>query len=222
MKYIQLTDHVQSVAHTTAFLYAGALQKADELENASLKDRGIAIDLWDDWGGHTAFVHTCTEYAHAIESWLGQPERDDDNHPGVLAYEIIEPLGGWLIDPASNHPDTGAVLQEFQRRYLEWIEDTDEHGINPRDRVVAHDGTVIQEGTLKTANYEIFLGLDTEGDGQRGYFEHNTLGDERAGGLWYDENKNLIDYDGVPELPKEVREALIADGFTSTEGCLDD
>jgi hypothetical protein len=48
------------------------------------------------------------------------------------------------------------------------------------------------------------------------------LGDERAGGLWYDDKKNLHDYDGVYALPKEVCEALIADGFTSTEGCLDD
>jgi hypothetical protein len=214
----------RDIAITTAFLYAGALQHADKLENASLKDRGIALDLWDDWGGHTGFVHACTDYAQAIESWLVQPDRADDNHPGVLVYELIEPLGAWLIDPASNRPDTAIVLQEFQRRYLEWIKDTD--GIKPTDRVVAHDGTVIQEPIPTTAriittkNYEISLDFDTTG--QRGYFEHNTLGDERAGGLWYDENKNITDYDGVAELPKEVREALIADGFTSTEGCLAD
>jgi hypothetical protein len=212
----------RDIAITTAFLYAGALQHADKLENASLKDRGIAIDLWDDWGGHTGFVHTCSDYAQAIESWLVQPDRADDNHPGVYAYEVIEPLGAWLIEPTSNHPDTGAVLQEFQRRYLEWIADTDEHGIKPTDRVVAHDGTVLQEGKriIGTENYEIWLNIDTTG--QRGYFEHTTLGDERAGGLWYDDKKNLTDYDGVYELPKEVREALIANGFTSTEGCLDD
>jgi len=84
-----------NIAHTTAFLYAGALTPDQE------------TDKFDDWGGHNGFVQTCTEYAEAIETWLGQPERDDDNHPGVLAYEVIEPLGAWLIDPASNHPDTG-------------------------------------------------------------------------------------------------------------------
>jgi hypothetical protein len=209
----------RDIAITTAFLYAGALQKDREIFAVSTDEN---LDLWDDWGGHTGFVHACTDYAQAIESWLVQPDRADDNHPGVLVYELIEALGAWLIDPASNHPDTGAVLQEFQRRYLEWIKDTD--GIKPTDRVVAHDGTVIQEGkrVIDTENYEIWLGLDREGEGHRGYFEHTTLGDERAGGLWYDDKKNLTDYDGVYELPKEVREALIADGFTSTEGCLDD
>jgi hypothetical protein len=201
----------RDIAHTTAFLYAGALTPDQE------------TDKFDAWGGHTGFVHACTDYAQAIESWLVQPDRADDNYPGVLAYEIIEALGEWLI--ARDAPlDTGAVLQEFQRRYLEWIKDTD--GIKPTDRVVAHDGTVIQEPIPTTAriittkNYEISLDFDTTG--QRGYFEHTTLGDERAGGLWYDDKKNLTDYDGVYELPKEVREALIADGFTSSEGCLDD
>jgi hypothetical protein len=212
----------RDIAITTAFLYAGALQKDREIFAVSTDEN---LDLWDDWQGHTGFVHACTEYAQAIESWLVQPDRADDNYPGVLAYEIIDGLGAWLIVHESPLPDTGAVLQEFQRRYLEWIADTDEHGIKPTDRVVAHDGTVIQEPIPATAriittkNYEI--SLDGYGAGH-GYFEHNTLGDERAGGLWYDDKKNLTDYDGVYELPKEVREALIADGFTSTEGCLGD
>jgi hypothetical protein len=196
----------RDIAITTAFLYAGALTPDQE------------TDKFDAWGGHTGFVHACTDYAQAIESWLVQPDRADDNHPGVLVYELIEPLGAWLIDPASNHPDTGAVLQEFQRRYLEWIADTD--GIKPTDRVVAHDDHGVKGRNLYTENY--VLELDLHGEKKRGYFEHIVWGDERAGGLWYDENKNLTDYDGVAELPKEVREALIADGFTSAEGCLDD
>ena len=133
----------RDIAITTAFLYAGALQKANELENASLKDRGIAIDLWDDWQGHTGFVQTCTEYAQAIETWV--TAHGPQNYPGVYAYELIEPLGAWLIIHESPLPDTATVLQEFQRRYLEWIADTDEHGIKPTDRVVAHDGAGIQE-----------------------------------------------------------------------------
>ena len=36
-----------------------------------------------------------------------------------------------------------------------------------------------------------------------GYFEHEDYGDEWGGGLWF-EGKNLIDYDGVYELPAEV------------------
>lgn len=41
----------------------------------------------------------------------------------------------------------------------------------------------------------------------RGYFEHNELGDNCAGGLLFD-GLRLIDYDGVFELPKEVIQAL--------------
>lgn len=46
-----------------------------------------------------------------------------------------------------------------------------------------------------------------------GYFEHNELGDESGGGLWFD-GKNLIDYDGVFELPMKVIKALRAAGFS--------
>ena len=46
----------------------------------------------------------------------------------------------------------------------------------------------------------------------RGWFEHEEHGDEYGGGLWF-EGKNLIDYDGTVELPKEVIEALRKLGF---------
>lgn len=41
----------------------------------------------------------------------------------------------------------------------------------------------------------------------RGYFEHNELGDNCGGELLFD-GTDLIDYDGVFELPKEVVQAL--------------
>ena len=41
----------------------------------------------------------------------------------------------------------------------------------------------------------------------RGYFEHNELGDNCTGELLF-EGKDLIDYDGVFELPKEVIQIL--------------
>ena len=37
-----------------------------------------------------------------------------------------------------------------------------------------------------------------------GFFEDNELGEDNAGGLWFNENMKLIDYDGVFELPSEV------------------
>lgn len=45
-------------------------------------------------------------------------------------------------------------------------------------------------------------------DGYRGYFEHTKLGEDRAGGLWFERNAegkfSLTDYDGVCELPLPV------------------
>lgn len=44
------------------------------------------------------------------------------------------------------------------------------------------------------------------------YFEHNELGDECGGGLWF-EGRELIDYDGVYALPREVVSMLKDLGF---------
>jgi len=49
-----------------------------------------------------------------------------------------------------------------------------------------------------------------------GFFEHDKLGDECGGGLWF-EGKNLMDYDGVPDLPKEVRQAIVTLGYRFDE-----
>ena len=63
------------------------------------------------------------------------------------------------------------------------------------------DHTVINK--IKTAHFEILI---FEG-GERGYFEHEHMGDDCAGGLWF-EGKELTDYDGVFALPNEVSTAL--------------
>jgi hypothetical protein len=61
---------------------------------------------------------------------------------------------------------------------------------------------------FNTKNYTISLwGQD------RGTFEHNTLGEDSAGGLWFD-GDNLEDYDGVYELPKEVKQWLLENEYT--------
>lgn len=66
------------------------------------------------------------------------------------------------------------------------------------------------ERTIETKNYSIILNCN--GDKSRGYFEHHVYGDERGGGLWF-ERKELIDYDGMSYLPKQVMEALKAAGY---------
>lgn len=67
------------------------------------------------------------------------------------------------------------------------------------------------DGTMKitTDNFTVEIFDETP---LRGYFEHEEYGDEYGGGLWF-KGKNLVDYDGVFELPKEVIQALRDLGF---------
>ena len=58
---------------------------------------------------------------------------------------------------------------------------------------------------ISTADFEIKIDTATN----YGYFEHNELGDECGGGLWFQDGA-LTDYDGVYELPKQVETALRA------------
>ena len=67
--------------------------------------------------------------------------------------------------------------------------------------------------TIGTQNYTI--GIDAKA--LYGFFEHNELGDESGGGLWFDKEFQLIDYDGVFELPSEVKNVLIQFGMISKE-----
>ena len=71
--------------------------------------------------------------------------------------------------------------------------------------------------TIETTNYKICKASDSN----HGFFEHKTLGDDYAGGLWFNNNK-LIDttersYDGCFELDEEITDALTAAGFDVSE-----
>ncbi len=50
-----------------------------------------------------------------------------------------------------------------------------------------------------------------------GYFEHVDLGEEYGGGLWFDEDMKLKDYDGVYFLPDDVRNQLRLNNFITKE-----
>lgn len=58
-----------------------------------------------------------------------------------------------------------------------------------------------------------------------GYFEHNELGEERGGGLWFFKNENgdleLQDYDGVFALPLSVAKSLVELGIVVGNDFLD-
>jgi hypothetical protein len=70
------------------------------------------------------------------------------------------------------------------------------------------------EFNFKTNTGRFEIGVDNEQ--AYGYFEHNELGDECGGGLWFAKKDNkleLEDYDGVYQLPAEVCDALVANGY---------
>lgn len=78
--------------------------------------------------------------------------------------------------------------------------------------MTTHDYTI----DLSTANFTIKISPSTD----YGYFEHNELGDQCGGGLWFAKAQvggrmicELYDYDGVEELPKEVATALLSNGY---------
>lgn len=62
---------------------------------------------------------------------------------------------------------------------------------------------------FRTKNF--YVEIDPEK--HHGWFEHEEHGDEYGGGLWFDNDMNLTDYDGVFELPKEVIQAIRSLGF---------
>lgn len=64
--------------------------------------------------------------------------------------------------------------------------------------------------TLKTVSGKFEIGIDPIA--QYGYFEHETLGDECGGGLWFEKGR-LIDYDGVFSPPKSVIKGIREVGF---------
>lgn len=66
---------------------------------------------------------------------------------------------------------------------------------------------------LSTNKFEIHI--DTKG--RYGWFEDKKVGDENGGGLWFDGNMKLQDYDGVYFLPKDVGNQLMNNNFITQE-----
>ena len=73
-----------------------------------------------------------------------------------------------------------------------------------QEGLLMHDFTV----QIETGSFTVGVSPTTN----YGYFEHHDLGDEYGGGLWFNGNE-LIDYDGVFELPLEVIEGLEEHGY---------
>ena len=107
--------NIENIAEITAFLYAGAIQ------HPTLGNTGKGMNL-ESWSGHCGFVQHCSNYAIAIDEWLNNRS---DNFPGVMAYELIEPMGEWLIEKFHYPPSADEVLEYFKIEFLSWIDQND-------------------------------------------------------------------------------------------------
>jgi len=116
MKQTYTWSDTARIAEITAFLYAGALQHP----TLGQKGEGLCLDIWS---GHTGFVSYCASYAAEIDAWL--ETRGDEVHPGVMLYELIEPMGEWLLEMRKGPPEDGVVLEHFKTEFLHWINKED-------------------------------------------------------------------------------------------------
>jgi len=66
---------------------------------------------------------------------------------------------------------------------------------------------------LSTNKFEIWISTTTK----YGWFEDKIIGDENGGGLWFDEDMQLQDYDGVYFLPDDVRNQLMRNNYITQE-----
>ena len=99
----------RNTATFAAHLYAGA---------ASV----VGTDPFEPWGGHVGFTASILpDHARAIAKRFATiiEYLDPPAVPGVLEYEVIEPLGRELVCDAAILPEEAADL--FELRYRAWL-----------------------------------------------------------------------------------------------------
>jgi len=69
--------------------------------------------------------------------------------------------------------------------------------------------------------YDVGIAEKTD-NGWRGWFEHHIYGEDAGGGLWFDEDGVLEEYDGVYSLPKDVIKGIEELGFEVDESLMID
>ena len=103
-------------------------------------------------------------------------------------------------------------LKEHFREVLE-REFDERRKLNREINKLKKDLREVGQLNIRTANYEITINRDRD----KGFFEHVLLGEDQGGELIFKNNFNgideLIDYDGVYSLSREVVDALEVEGF---------
>ena len=105
-----------SHASILAFLYAGAVDEEDKLRR---KVKPIPA-LFEGWEGRRGFVYYAEPLAQSIADYLNEVDDEDSEvfHPGVAEYEVIEPLGGWLL---TNPTESDKAFDKFKADYKAWL-----------------------------------------------------------------------------------------------------
>lgn len=146
-------------AITAAYLYSG-------FEEAQRRP-GISLEQYASWsdncGGNIGIVEAIAEFAFDIEEILDTtPIYFSADYPGVLAYEVIEPLGAWLLEQASP-PSDEEFRQHFHAEMSTWL------GVpNPNEMTgVPVSGALASE--LEAASRQISDRIATFGRSGRAY-----------------------------------------------------
>lgn len=92
----------------TAFMLAGAT--------------GAASHHFERYSGQIGFAHELVPHARAIAEALHKAldRNADAQFPGVLEYELVEPLGRWIVESAE-YIEPRATAARFLRSYRDWI-----------------------------------------------------------------------------------------------------
>lgn len=117
------------------------------------------------------------------------------SHDGVFYADVFLATGGYCIVQFS-----GKNREESREKALDWIRK--EIGADAKEELLMFE-------EYKTRNYTVSINKKL----QRGYFEHNKLGEDISGELLF-ENDILIDYDGVFSLSTEIDDAIKILGFS--------
>lgn len=75
-------------------------------------------EMSDKFGGDVEIRTELAAYAEVFTDFFLDPEQFALDWPGVLHYELTEPLGQWLFDHLDDSPSR--FVEEFTDRFKQW------------------------------------------------------------------------------------------------------
>lgn len=185
-------------------------------------------DLWSIT--HGEFLEVLYDIIHLSKSTVGFKSRDEE----------LEILSNLEADLRSNTEECNAndrtlrgiinhreeeieIVKRREKHFLECLkeEQTLNRDLNRTNRELERKLLTINDVVIDTENFTVTIFGEERSDGRGGFFEHDRLGEDFGGGLWfefddaaYGNNKYLQNFAGsVYSLPDEVAEALREEGI---------